>query len=153
MRPFCSARAARSAGLQFQTETGCALFQDFTPRNTLDARTTVRGTRVFSFSRNVRLRGFRASGSGSVDHQGRRIDDRCVETGLETTKRIGAQILAFDSVRRPGAAPLIIEIGHCYRPDAVHRCPGYWDPTMNWHEGHVWPEYAILEDLLRSLPR
>jgi len=30
----------------------------------------------------------------------------------------------------------------------VHQCTGYWDKDLNWHEGHFWPQFCQLQDLL-----
>ncbi len=45
---------------------------------------------------------------------------------------------------------MIGEISYAYSSSAVHACDGHWDSRGNWHEGHLWPEDAILEDLLTA---
>ncbi len=30
----------------------------------------------------------------------------------------------------------------------MQNIPGYWDEELHWHEGHVWPQYCHLVDLL-----
>ena len=45
------------------------------------------------------------------------------------------------------------EISYCYVASMVHACPGQWDHQGRWHEGHVWPEDAILDDVLASSNR
>jgi hypothetical protein len=35
----------------------------------------------------------------------------------------------------------------------VESCPGHWDSKLQWHEGHVWPEEAHVEDFLRYVGR
>jgi glutathione synthase/RimK-type ligase-like ATP-grasp enzyme len=132
---------------------GHVLFQEFVPGNAFDTRVTVIGDRAFGFTRRNRPGDFRASGSGDLDHDPNRVDNECVRTAFAVSERIGSQSLAFDFLRGAESKTVIVEISYCYNPDAVHKCLGYWDPAMNWHEGHVWPEYAILEDLLRSLPQ
>jgi hypothetical protein len=61
---------------------------------------------------------------------------------------LGTQSLAFDFLRGSGGEYVIGEISYCYISGYIHECPGHWDEAMNWHEGHVWPEDAIIEDLL-----
>ena len=129
---------------------GYILFQEFLAGNAFDTRVTVIGDRAFAFVRRNRPGDFRASGSGDIEHDPTLVDNECVRTAFSVSERIGAQSLAFDFLRGAESRPLIVEISYCYNPDAVHKCPGYWDPTMNWSEGHVWPEHAILDDLLRS---
>ena len=144
-----SVRATLTAKREFQAERGYVLFQDFMPGNAFDTRVTVIGNRAFAFTRDVRPGDFRASGSGSISYDAERIDQRCVEIAFVTAKRIGVQSLAFDFVRGHHAEPLIVEISYCYQAEAVFKCPGHWDDALTWHEGHMWPEHAILEDLLR----
>jgi len=126
-------------------------FQDFIPNNQFDTRITVIGNRIFGFTRNVRENDFRASGSGSINYSLDRIDMRCVQTAFDITQKIGAQSLAFDFVHTANNTPLILEISYCYVAEAVYNCLGHWDEKMNWHQGHLWPQDAILEDLIEKI--
>ena len=65
-------------------------------------------------------------------------------TGLLET-----QILAFEIIN--STQPMIDEISYRYVASTVHACPGHWDSSLRWHEGHVWPQDAILGDLLLSV--
>lgn len=132
-------------------ERGYAYFQDFIPGNTTDTRVTIIGDRAFAFTRGVRPNDFRASGSGQIDYDMSRIDPRCVEIAFETVRRLKTQSLAFDFVKVPTGQPLIVEISYCYLAEAVHACPGHWDSHAQWHEGPMWPQDAILDDLLNEL--
>jgi len=62
--------------------------------------------------------------------------------------RIGTQSLAFDFLFSPQQVPMIGEISYCYIASMVHDCEGYWDHQGVWHLGNIWPENAILEDML-----
>ena len=33
----------------------------------------------------------------------------------------------------------------------VYQCPGHWDDQLKWHQGHMWPQDAILIDLLEKV--
>ena len=132
---------------------GYVYFQEFLPDNGFDTRVAVIGDRAFAFTRRNRPGDFRASGSGDLDHDPSKVDIECVRTAVGVARRLGTQSLAFDFLKDSQSRPVIIEISYCYQAEAVQHCPGCWDPAMNWHEGHVWPQDAILEDLLRSLPR
>ncbi len=132
-------------------ERGYAYFQDFIPDNTTDTRVTIIGDRAFAFTRGVRPNDFRASGSGSIDYDMSRIDPQCVMIAFETVRRLRTQSLAFDFVKAPSGQPKIVEISYCYLADAVYACPGHWDSRMQWHEGPMWPQDAILIDLLKEL--
>ncbi len=129
-----------------------ALFQEFLPDNQFDTRVTVIGDRAFAFRRMNRPGDFRASGSGSIDHDIGAIDLRCVERAFEAAKKLGSQSMAFDFLFRGEARePVAAEISYCYADWAVHQCPGHWDRAMNWHEGPIWPEEAHVEDFLQRI--
>ena len=134
-------------------EKGYIYFQDFVPENDFDTRVTVVGDRAFAYIRNVRPGDFRASGSGDIVHDIDRIDRQYVEIAFDVTRKIGSQSMAFDFVSGEQRQPFVLEVSYCYIPRLVHSCPGYWDSKLNWHEGHVWPQEAILIDLLHDLDR
>jgi len=143
---IAGARLRRSA----PRARGYVLFQEFMPGNSGDTRVTVIGDRAFGFVRANRPGDFRASGSGQIDHDPRRVDQRCVAMAFAVARRIGPQSLAFDFVLDPQGQPRILEMSYCYQAQAVRDCPGHWDQQLVWHEGPVWPQDAILEDLLRA---
>jgi glutathione synthase/RimK-type ligase-like ATP-grasp enzyme len=136
---------------QFAREKGYMLFQDFIPNNTYDTRVTIIGNRAFGFIRGVRPNDFRASGSGLIDWHKENVDFQCVRAAFEVAKKIGAQSLAFDFVKDAEGHPLIAEISYTYLASAVYQCSGHWDEKLNWHEGHVWPQDAIMQDMLEKL--
>lgn len=132
-------------------ERGYILFQDFMAGNTYDTRINVIGDRAFGFTRGVRPNDFRASGSGRIDYNMEQVDLRCVQIAFEVAKKIGAQSLAFDFVKDAAGYPLIVEISYTYIASAVYQCSGHWDEQLNWHEGHLWPEDAIIADVIEHL--
>jgi glutathione synthase/RimK-type ligase-like ATP-grasp enzyme len=141
----------RRARRESTPEKGYLYFQEFLPGNEYDTRVTVIGERAFAFTRNVRPGDFRASGSGSLDYDDRRIDKRCLEIAFDVARRVGSQSMAFDFVRDAVGAPRVVEVSFGYLSKAVHDCPGHWDRGLGWHPGHLWPEDAILDDLLARL--
>lgn len=132
-------------------EKGYVYFQDFIPGNDFDTRVTVIGDRAFAYTRNVRPGDFRASGSGDVVYETERVNRKCVEIAFNVTRKIGSQSMAFDFVLEEEQQPFILEVSYCYIPHLVESCPGYWDSRMNWHQGRIWPQDAILIDLLNDL--
>jgi glutathione synthase/RimK-type ligase-like ATP-grasp enzyme len=123
-------------------------FQDFIPENDFDTRVTIIGDRAFGFTRNVRPGDFRASGSGDIVYDTQRIQKKCLEIAFEVTRKVRSQSMAFDFVLTENKQPLIVEVSYCYNAEAVHACLGHWDSNLNWQEGQVWPQDAILTDLL-----
>ena len=59
--------------------------------------------------------------------------------------------LAFDFINGESGEPLLTEISYCYDSESVYNCPGHWDRELNWHEGHMFPEDAIITDLLNDI--
>ena len=135
---------------QMHRERGYIYFQEFLPGNAFDTRITIIGDRAFGFMRTNRPNDFRASGSGSIVYENEKIDKRCVEIAFRVADQIGTQSLAFDFLFNSQHEPMIGEISYCYMSSAVHACAGQWDHQGLWHEGHVWPEDAILEDMLAA---
>ena len=135
---------------QMPRQQGYLNFQEFIPDNAFDTRITIIGDRAFGFMRKNRPNDFRASGSGNIVYAPDKIDKRCVEIAFSVADRIGTQSLAFDFLFNPQHEPMVGEISYCYKSSAVHACEGYWDHQGVWHTGHVWPEEAILDDLLAT---
>jgi glutathione synthase/RimK-type ligase-like ATP-grasp enzyme len=136
---------------QMPRQKGYLYFQEFLPENAFDTRITIIGDRAFGFVRANRPNDFRASGSGSIFYEKDKVDIRCVDIAFNVTKILGTQSLAFDFLFDAQNEPMIGEISYCYKPAAVNECRGYWDHMMIWHEGHTWPEEAIVDDLLAAL--
>jgi hypothetical protein len=132
-------------------QIGYVCFQDFVPGNAGDTRITVIGNRAFGFRRANRPHDFRASGSGRLIYDTDAIDRRAVEVAFGVSARLKTQSLAFDFLTGDDGRPLICEISYCYLGEAVRRCNGHWDANLEWHEGHMWPQDAMIEDLLRAL--
>ena len=129
-----------------------ALFQEFLPGNEFDTRVTVIGDRAFAFRRFNRPKDFRASGSGNLQHDPLAVDLRCVSAAFAAAQRLKSQSMAFDFLfRGEGQEPVVVEVSYCYADWAVERCPGHWDSRLNWHEGHLWPEEAHVEDFLKRV--
>ncbi len=125
-------------------------FQKYLPENSFDIRITTIGNRAFAFRRHVRKKDFRASGSGKIDYDMNQIDTNCVKIALKVSKEQGFQTMAYDFLYDENKKPQFCEISYTYMDSAVYNCPGYWDDELNWHEGHYWPQYYHLVDLLEN---
>jgi glutathione synthase/RimK-type ligase-like ATP-grasp enzyme len=130
---------------------GYLYFQEFLAGNAYDTRITIIGDRAFGFRRRNRPNDFRASGSGSISYEVDCIDPRCVDIAFRVAGQIGSQSLAFDFLFNAAHEPMIGEVSYGYIPSAVHACEGHWDRCGNWHAGSVWPQDAMLEDVLAAL--
>ena len=132
-------------------ERGYAIFQDFLPGNGHDTRVTVIGRRAFAFRRFIRPNDFRASGSGRIDWEPGAIDPECVRLAFQAAGKIGSRCLAFDIIYNLQRNPVVLEVSYRFMPEFVERCPGYWDEGLIFHQGHIWPQDAILDDLLERV--
>lgn len=122
--------------------------QDFIPNNDCDIRVIVIGDRAFGIKRMVRENDFRASGSGFIVYEKKQIPIECLKIAFDLTKKLNAQCLAFDFIFFNNI-PKIIEISYAFNRLVYLDCPGYWDDSFNWVEGNFFPEYFMLEDLLK----
>jgi len=154
----CVARLERLPGAlrrrsRFPREQDYALFQEFIPGNLFDTRITTIGNRAFCFHRAVRKGDFRASGSGHLLYPKPDAGDMdAIGAAFAISRRLGFQSMAYDFLTDVNSGHrLVSEISFAYNGDAVHACPGYFDQERNWHEGSVWPQDAILDDVLDSV--
>ena len=128
------------------------LFQEFLPGNEFDTRVTVIGNRAFAYRRFNRPNDFRASGSGNFNTDPGEIDARCLAAAFDAVRKLKSQSMAFDFLfRGQSREPVVGEISYCYVDWMVQKCPGHWDPGLNWHDGSLWPEEAHVEDFLARI--
>jgi len=133
----------------WQKHKNYVLFQKFLPNNDFDIRITVIGNRAFAFRRFTRKGDFRASGSGNIDYDIRKIKLDTIALAFSVSKKMGFQSMAYDIIFDDEMKPQIIEISYTFMDSAIYNCPGYWDSDFNWHEGHFWPQYCQLKDILK----
>jgi glutathione synthase/RimK-type ligase-like ATP-grasp enzyme len=129
------------------------LVQEFVAGNAFDTRVTIIGDRVFAFRRHNRPGDFRASGSGAVDFESAEIAMDALQLALRTARALGARSLCVDILRRNGE-PVVSEFSFFYEGWGVRRCPGHWlarGDELEWVEGQLAPEDAILADFLARL--
>jgi len=145
---------APDPGFWFDLQTHYILLQEFLPDNPFDTRVTVVGNRAFGFRRFNRPNDFRSSGSGNLNTDPDEIDLETVRLAYRVARGLGTQSVAIDGLRR-AEDRVVGEISYTYVSWVVHSCPGHWvlsgDPDggrLEWVEGQMWPEDAILEDFI-----
>jgi glutathione synthase/RimK-type ligase-like ATP-grasp enzyme len=144
-------RKIRTINRVMGREAGYLYFQDFVPDCQSDTRVTIIGNRAFGATRFVRKDDFRASGSGDANWDPQLIDPRCVRMAFDLTNQINSQSMAYDFIKHPDGEFRLMEISFCFSIYSVTNCPGYWDDSLAWHEGQMWPQDAILMDLLEEI--
>ncbi len=135
--------------LFWRTHKNYVLFQKFMNNNSFDTRVSVIGERAFAFRRFNRENDFRASGSGKIDYDVNKIDLRTIEVAFNISHKLGFQSMAYDFLMTADNDFQLCEISYTYVDTAVYDCPGYWNPDLNWHEGHFWPQYCQLAGALK----
>jgi len=132
----------------WQINKNYVLFQEFMPNNQFDTRVTVIGNRAFAFRRLNRENDFRSSGSGKLDYDQEKIDLAFVSMAFEISRAMNFQSMAYDFLYGKDNKPVFCEVSYTFVDYAVRNCPGYWDSDLNWYEGHFWPQYCQLADIL-----
>ena len=77
-----------------------------------------------------------------------RIDPEFIKIAFAISSKLGFQSMAYDFIYGNNREPQFCEISYTYVDLLVYDCPGYWDSSLGWHEGHLWPEYMHLSDAL-----
>src|SRR5690554_430195 len=132
------------------SEKGYVYFQEFIPNNDSDTRVIVIGEKAFAIKRMTRENDFRASGSGNIIFDKNQIDERCVQISFDVNNKLKCQSVAYDFVFDENNNPLIVEISYGFAMDAYDACPGYWDSSLQWHEGKFNPQGWMVEDLINN---
>ena len=132
---------------------GYVYLQEFVPDNDSDLRIVVVGRWALAAWRANRENDFRASGGGKTIWD-RPIPMEAVQLCLETSRRIGADSLAYDVLFKDGQ-PLIVEMSYNFPPDPPHDAPGHWreedDGQLTWVDGHLWPQELWVIRLMEEL--
>lgn len=145
-RLFASSSYAKMKG----NEKGYVYFQDFIPNNNSDTRIIIIGDKAFAIKRMVRANDFRASGSGIIKYEKDEIDTRCINIAFEIAEKLKFQCMAYDFVFDANNKPLLVEISYGFDPRGYTACPGYWDKSLNFHEGVFNPYGWMVEQVLNK---
>ena len=124
------------------------LFQEFLPHNDYDTRITIIGDRAYAYRRFNRKNDFRSSGSGLIDYSIESIDLDFIKTAFHVSKLLGFQSMAYDFLKDQSGNPVFCEFSYTFKDQILYDSPGYWDSSLNFIEGHFWPQYFQLIDLL-----
>lgn len=132
----------------YELQKNYIYFQKFIPNNSRDIRVTIIGDRAFAFSRKNRENDFRASGSGKIDYNLTYVPLEAIQIAFQISQKNHFQSMAYDFLIDEQGRPLVSEMSYGYLDTAVYDCSGYWDAELKWHEGHIWPEQAHIDDFI-----
>jgi hypothetical protein len=133
----------------FIVEKGYVYFQKFMPDNAYDLRIAIVGEKAWGFHRAVRKNDFRASGSGVIDYD-IEIPVDVIKRSFELANKLCTQSISFDYVHDNNGNYFIVEMSYGYVSKAIFNSKGYWDPDLNFHSCHLYPELVILEDFINN---
>ncbi len=156
-RRLLKGRYLHSLYIGGELQIGYAYFQQFIPGNDFDTRVSVIGNRAFAYRRFNRPNDFRASGSGNFSCEPSAIPESTIRFATEVAAKLQMQSLALDILYHDGQ-PIVNEISYTFITGMIHECPGHWEVngsqetgSLNWHDGHMWPEEAQIQDFIQRL--
>lgn len=138
----------RHIELKWKIERNYVLFQKFLSENPYTTRITVIGNKAFAFNIKTVEDDFRAHDMQQVSFDQKEIDIECIKISFKISNTFGFQCMAYDFLFNEKHEPRVCEIGYTSYALDIYQCPGYWDSDLNWHEGHYWPQFFQLVDLL-----
>jgi hypothetical protein len=89
---------------------------------------------------------FRASGSGILDYDSKKIPVEIIKQSFEATQKLKMQSICFDWVKTFDGNYNFVEISYGFMDECVFRCEGFWDRDLKWHIGHFYPSIEIAKD-------
>jgi len=132
-------------------EYSCLILQEFIPGNDGDTRITIIGDRAFGFRRFNKRNDFRASGSGLIDYNPKKIDSAMIEFAFNISKKFNFQTMAYDFVTDKDNNPVLLEHNFTYVDTAVANCPVFWKSNGDVVENrNIFPQYWQLVDSLND---
>ncbi|MEI6680007.1 MAG: hypothetical protein WCL21_15440 [Mariniphaga sp.] len=129
-------------------EKGYIYFQDYIPDNLFDIRVIVIAEKAFAIKRMVRTGDFRASGSGNILYGKENFSTKTIELAFKLTDKLQSQCAAFDFVYDEAGNPKVIELSFGFISAAYDSCAGYWDKSLQFHEGKFIPQNWMVETIM-----
>lgn len=131
-------------------EKGYIYFQDFIPNNLYDIRVIVIDEKAFAIKRMVRKDDFRASGSGNILYEKEHFSIDTIILAFQLTDKLQSQCAAFDFVYDKAGNPMVIELSYGFSSAGYDPCVGYWDKSLQFHEGEFIPQNWMVEALINK---
>lgn len=135
-------------------ERGYVYFQEFVENDGFDVRVVVIGHKAVALKRLVRENDFRASGSGNLIFENEKIDKEYIIKAFDLSRRIKSQSLAIDFIQSKDNEVLIVELSYGFPMlNFLDGAAGYWDSSLQWHEGKFNPQGWMVEELIKGQER
>lgn len=111
-------------------QSGYLYLQEYLPDNAYDTRVNLVGNIAVACRRFNRENDFRASGSGMLEYDQTKIDQRFIALAFKIAKALNLKSLALDGLYKNGE-PVIAEISYTFPAWGVNVMPGYWTETAD----------------------
>ena len=133
-------------------ERGYVYFQEFVENDGFDVRVVVIGHKAVALKRLVRENDFRASGSGNLIFENEKIDKEYIIKAFDLSRRIKSQSLAIDFIQSKDNEVLIVELSYGFPMlNFLDGAAGYWDSSLQWHEGKFNPQEWMVKEIISNL--
>jgi len=129
-------------------EKGYVYFQDYLPNNLYDIRVVVINDKAFAIKRMVRKDDFRASGSGNIFYEKEHFQIDTIRLAFQLSVKIQSQCAAFDFIYNADNKPMVVELSYGFATCVYDPCVGYWDSTLQFHEGAFIPQNWMVEAMI-----
>jgi len=96
----------------------------------------------------VRKNDFRASGSGNILYEKENFQIDTIKLSFDLTEKLKSQCAAFDFVYDSTGKALVVEVSYGFVTAGYDPCVGYWDKSLNFHEGPFNPQEWMVETLI-----
>ncbi|HET7435682.1 MAG TPA: hypothetical protein VFN10_13320, partial [Thermoanaerobaculia bacterium] len=154
LRDVLRRRAGRAPKPLPDAQRNALLLQEFVAGNDFDTRVNVIGDRAFAWRRENAPNDFRASGANRQKLEPPLIDRAAIRLALRAARTLNMRTAAVDMLLRKDGEPLISEISFFFEPFIVRLCQGHFrlaGEELQWVDGAVEPEAAILDDFLEQV--
>jgi len=126
-------------------------FQEFVPDTKGTYRVAVIGNRAFAYYRYNAPGDFRADPTGKkYDVSPNKIPIQLIQHAFNIKKKLEIDSVGMDFLIYKKKY-LLLEFCWTFPDYKLQKCPGHWNPDLEWIEGHMWPEEAQVEDFLQKI--
>ncbi len=131
-------------------ERGYVYFQDFIPNNEFDLRIHIISNKCFALVRMVRPGDFRASGSGMIGYDLKKVHIKAIKAAFSTAKKLKLQTVAFDFVMH-NDEPYLLEMSYCFGTSPNDFDFGYWNNDLEFIEGPFNPFGWMVDSVINRI--
>lgn len=122
--------------------------QEYLPNNSFDIRVIIVFNKAIGLIRYNRKNDFRASGSGMINFDYKKIPTDLIDLSFQTAEKMQMQTIALDFIKNRNNEWTILETSYAFSNDIYLNCPGYWDKNKTFHKAEIKIAEWILDGVL-----